>query len=598
MRDKKLRQLNMLVIIATFCCLIFIGLFVFVFAPDGQKKLKAGKLTEFNDGWLLRDYRGQPDQFVDLPEKIKGDAEEVIVIVNEVPEDVGPDSVMIVRTNFQNIMVTINNEKIYTNGVMTDQKLMKNAVPCYNMIELKSAQPGDLITIYLVSSYKKYSGDLQGIYYGDKGDVVSDIISKNCIGFIFSILLIVVTLLLAISLIFMKNIRVNKVRAAYGFGFINAVALWSITANPIMQLITSNTFGVYMANMTILLILPILYIMHQRCFAIKRRYGRIFEIGIYIFAVNMLTGVVFQMLHICDFATYIIVTKVFIVLGLILLSGIMYLAADTYGDKTIYSNLVANAVLTVAALLESLLSIFSFYREYDGVVLQAGVGIFMVLLVVSVEKGIIKDMNHTRSLAEENVESETNKALKKINTNLVYSTLGIVVNDLKTRDMENSRLIYDTSVYLKYNIMSTVEKNMVPFSQEMEYIKAYLGMQKKRNVALEIEVEDKIVDFYVPFNTIEPLVENAVVNGALCADAGGRLVVRSYERLDCFAIQIVDNGKGIGPDKRFEGKQSYKSIKKKLKSMCNAAIEIKNKPGKGTIITVKVPKEGYVVKEN
>ena len=578
MRDKKLRQLNMLVIIATFCCLIFIGLFVFVFAPDGQKKLKPNDLTEFNDGWLLRDYRGQPDQFVDLPEKIKGDAEEVIVIVNEVPEDVGPDTVMIVRTNFQNIMVTINNEKIYTNGVMTDQKLMKNAVPCYNMIELKSAQPGDLITIYLVSSYKKYSGDLQGIYYGNKGDVVSDIISKNSIGFIFAILLIVVTLLLSISLIFMKNIRVNKVRAAYGFGFINAVALWSITANPIMQLITSNTFGVYMANMTILLILPILYIMHQRCFAIKRRYGRIFEIGIYIFAVNMLTGVVFQML--------------------ILLSGIMYLAADTYGDKTIYSNLVANAVLTVAALLESLLSIFRFYREYDGVVLQAGVGIFMVLLVVSVEKGIIKDMNHTRSLAEENVESETNKALKRINTNLVYSTLGIVVNDLKTRDMENSRLIYDTSVYLKYNIMSTVEKNMVPFSQEMEYIKAYLGMQKKRNVALEIEVEDKIVDFYVPFNTIEPLVENAVVNGALRADAGGRLVVRSYERLDCFAIQIVDNGKGIGPDKRFEGKQSYKSIKKKLKSMCNGAIEIKNKPGKGTIITVKVPKEGYVVKEN
>lgn len=185
MKDKRLRQLNMLVIIAICCCLIFIGLFAFVFAPDGQKKLKSNKLTDFNEGWLLRDYRGQPDQFVDLPEKIKGDAEEVIVIVNEVPADVGPDTVMIVRTNFQNIMVTINNEKIYTNGVMTDQKLMKNAVPCYNMIELKDAQPGDLITIYLVSSYKKYSGDLQAIYYGNKGDVVSDIISKTALALYF-----------------------------------------------------------------------------------------------------------------------------------------------------------------------------------------------------------------------------------------------------------------------------------------------------------------------------------------------------------------------------------------------------------------------------
>lgn len=598
MKDKKIRQLNMLVMIAILCSIIFIGMFVFIFAPEGQKKLTSNELTEFNEGWLLRNYRGQSDRFVDLPVKIDGDSEEIIVIVKEVPENVTPDTVLLVRTDFQNIMVTINDNKVYTNGVMNNQKLMKNAVPCYNIIEIGNARPGDLISIYTVSSYKKYSGEIQGIYYGTKGDVVAGIISKNCVGFVFAVLLIAVTLLLSVSLIFMKNINVNKVRAAYGFGFINAVALWSLTSNPITQLITSNTFGVYMSNMIILLMLPILYIMHQRCFAIKRRYGFIFEIGIYIFAVNMLTGVVFQMLHVCDFASYIIFTKVLIVLGLILLSGIMYLAADTYGDKTIYNNLVANMILTVSVLLESLLSIFRFYKKYDGVVLQVGVGIFMVLLVVSVEKGIIKDMNHTKELTRDNIESEKSKAIRKINTNLVYSTLNIAVNDLKSRDKENSRLIYDASVYLKYNIMAATEKNMVPFSKEMEYIKAYLGMQKKRNAMLEIEVEDKIVDFKVPFNTIEPLVENALVNGALSADAGGRLVVRSYERLDCFAVQIVDNGKGIGPDKKFEGKHSYKSIKKRLKSMCGGAIEIKNKPDKGTIITVKIPKEGYIVKEN
>ena len=138
---------------------------------------------------------------------------------------------------------------------------------------------------------------------------------------------------------------------------------------------------------------------------------------------------------------------------------------------------------------------------------------------------------------------------------------------------------------------------MVPFSKELEYIKAYLGIQCKRNSGLETVVEDKVIDFQVPYNTVEPLVENAVVNGALKSESGGRIVVRSYERLDCFAIQIVDNGKGTGPDKRFSGKQSFKTIRKRLKSMCGGTVEINNKPDKGTILTIKIPKDGYIIKE-
>ena len=56
-------------------------------------------------------------------------------------------------------------------------------------------------------------------------------------------------------------------------------------------------------------------------------------------------------------------------------------------------------------------------------------------------------------------------------------------------------------------------------------------------------------------------MENAVLNGALKSNSDGRIVLRSYERLDCFAIQIVDNGPGIGPDKMFTGKKQYKEIK-------------------------------------
>jgi LytS/YehU family sensor histidine kinase len=150
---------------------------------------------------------------------------------------------------------------------------------------------------------------------------------------------------------------------------------------------------------------------------------------------------------------------------------------------------------------------------------------------------------------------------------------------------------------MRYNIQAITNKNFVHFSEELEYIKAYLGMQRKNYPQVDISIEDKVVEFKVPFNTIEPLVENAF-NRIVAKDSGeGRIVVRGYERLDCFAIQIVDNGKGPGPDKKFDKRYSFKDIKKRLKTMCNAVIEINNKPEKGTIVTVKVPKEGFIIKE-
>ncbi|MBP3620869.1 MAG: hypothetical protein J6J16_03800 [Lachnospiraceae bacterium] len=597
MNERKLKQLNILVLVSVLASFIVMGLFIFVFSPGKENRIDTDNLKKYNESWVLKSVNGSDDKILDLPINVDASAGDTIILMNRVPEDVNSDTVLVVKTEFQNILVTVNDKKIYSNGVLNDQKLMKNAVPCYNIIDLGNAKPGDVVAIHIASGYDKYSGKLGNIYYGTRGGAVADIVRDNGVSFVVAVAILVLTLVLVVSLLFMKNVNVNKMKSAYAFGFIFTAALWSITGNPIMQLITGNTFGTYMSNMVLLLIMPVLYIMYQRCFAVKRRFAKIFEIGIYVFAINFVTGVVFQFYSVCDFATYEIFTKILITIGLVLLSGIMYLAADTFADKTIYNNFFANMVLTMACIFEAFFSLFNFYKGVDGIILQIGVYLFVVLLVITVEKGIIKEMNQQRDNALSNIDEEKKKTVKHINTQLIYSALNIVVNDLKPRDRENSRLVYDTSIYLKNNLKSITDRDLVPFSEELEYIKAYLGIQAKKNEMLEVTVEDKVIDFNVPFNTIEPLVENAVQNGALRADSDGRIVVRSYERLDCFAIQIVDNGKGIGPDKRFDGKQSFKNIKRRLKKMCGGGIDVNNKPGKGTIVTVKIPKEGFIIKE-
>ena len=597
MNEKKLKQLNILVLLVALSGVLVMCLFAFVFSPKSENSINGDNLVRYNDNWVLKSENGSEDSIVTLPIKTDVEKGETVLLMNRVPEDVNPDSVLVIKTKFQNIIVTINGKKVYSNGVLNDQKLMKNAVPCYNIIDIGNAKPGDLVSVYIASAYAKYSREIGSIYYGTRGGAVSDIIRTNGAGFVLSIAILVLTLVLIISLVCMRNVKVNKLKAGYAFAFVITAALWSITGNPIMQLITGNTFGVYMCNMVLLFIMPILYIMYQRCFAVKRRFARFFEIGVYVFAINFLTGVVFQFYSVVDFATYELFTKGLILVALTLLSVIMYLAADAFKDKSIYNSFFANVVLNLACFLEAIFSLFKNYRDKDGIILQVGVYIFIVLLVMTVEKAIISEMNQQRDVALSSIDDERENAIKCINTPLIYGALNQVVNNLKAYNKEDSKLVYDTSIYLKNNMRAVTERDLVPFSEELEYIKAYLGIQSKKNEMFDAQVEDKVTDFIVPFNTVEPLVENAVQNGALRAQSAGRIIVRSYERLDCYAIQIVDNGPGIGPDKKFSGKQSFKNIKRRLKKMCGGGIDINCKPEKGTIVTVKIPKEGFIIKE-
>lgn len=596
MNERKLKQLNILMIITAIVCAIFVLLFTFVFSPSEKNKIPVVDLKPLNDNWIVKTIKGDKDQIVDLPTKVKATAGETTVFIHIVPEDITGDTVLMFPSKFQNVVVAINEKTIYSNGVITDQKLLKSAVPCINVVEIGEYKPGDRISIYMASAYNKYSGNFGEVFYGTKGDVLSHIIYGNVFPLIISCILLVLAIALLLILIISKKDKSNKHRAVYAYIFIGMTALWNITGNPIMQIATGNTFGVYMTHMTILLVLPVLYIMLQRCFTNRVKYARIFEIGIYLFSINFLTGVIFQMLGICDFASFSIFTMGLIIVGLLILSGIMYIAAETYNDENIYKSFQTNTILLVSCVGEAILNCFSFYAKYQGLVLEIGMLIFLIVLIVFVEKDVQVRINKENEKVITKVYQEKDRITKQINTPFIYNSLNEAMLAIKGTNAKESKLIYNTSVYMKYNIKAANEKKMVPFTQELEYIKSYLNIiENTKNIA--VSVEDKVVEFMVPYNTIEPLVENAVINGALKAKENGRIVVRCYERLDCFAIQIVDNGNGIGPDKRFTGIQNFSTIRSRLKNDCKASIEINSKSDRGTILTVKIPKAGYIMKE-
>ena len=83
MNERRLKQLNIVVVMAILAGLIFISLFVFVFAPDGQNRITGDTIKDFNDGWILKAFAGGNDEIVTLPVKLKADESDIIVLSYE-----------------------------------------------------------------------------------------------------------------------------------------------------------------------------------------------------------------------------------------------------------------------------------------------------------------------------------------------------------------------------------------------------------------------------------------------------------------------------------------------------------------------------------
>ena len=73
----------------------------------------------------------------------------------------------------------------------------------------------------------------------------------------------------------------------------------------------------------------------------------------------------------------------------------------------------------------------------------------------------------------------------------------------------------------------------------------------------------------------------------------GRIIVRSYERRDSYAIQIVDEGAGFDTDMLYhkDTPTSMKTVRQRLEASVGGVIEVNSRYGVGTIVTVKVPKK-------
>lgn len=214
---------------------------------------------------------------------------------------------------------------------------------------------------------------------------------------------------------------------------------------------------------------------------------------------------------------------------------------------------------------------------------------------IQIERSI-ELIQHKQQIAEQNrelIESQTQIMLSQIQPHFIYNTLTAIHYLCDTDPAEAKNTIEHFALYLRGNMSSLQDTQLIPFEKELEHIKTYIWIEQKRfGDALTVYYDIRCTDFSLPALTLQPLVENAVQHGLINAEDDGIIHISTRQEDKSIIITIEDNGTGFEPSSGLEDERIHigmENVRQRLMLQCGATLTVESSLGVGTTATVILP---------
>lgn len=199
----------------------------------------------------------------------------------------------------------------------------------------------------------------------------------------------------------------------------------------------------------------------------------------------------------------------------------------------------------------------------------------------------------------------------QINPHFLFNALeSIRMHSILKREYETADMVEKLAVMERQNVDWSVDD--VEIGKEMEFVEAYLGLQKYRfgdRLSYELSVEPDCAAVRIPKLTLVTFVENACVHGIESKTAPGWIFVRIYRENGVLCIEVEDTGDGMEEETladildkmrnasidrlRERGRVGILNACLRLKMMpaCSADFYIESEKGAGTMIQIRISPE-------
>ena len=582
-------QLNMILAIMTGTMLV-LCIITGVLYQGRDEKATGYDVETMNDAWIIESSEDY-DMATDLPCHLEFQKGEAVSLSHYLPEQLGNDYAIAFRSVYNEVQVKIGEKVIYQYGVDEKRPFVHAAVPKWNLVPIDAEYAGQLLTITQVSDYSRYAGVFDRVYAGSRDALRYLQWRENGWGVILSAVLILLCLGLSIVVISARRHLKDHPQLLYYEIFAVTITLWNLSGNPLLASYMGMNYMFWLVHMLMRMLLPVVWLLLLRTYMQTKRLLQLVDLGILAAGIGYVILTVLQVLGLLEFAVTYEAVNVVCGIGFVLYTVCLILGWLKYRKAELRGLAVSNLVLCIAGLIRLFVRPNHLY-QLEGTFWQISVMVYCYLLLAAVIETYIRSVKQKVNQIEGEYQSQRAEAVAMMNPNFLFATLNLILTLVKKGSGQAAKLIFAFSEYLRYNLNSIREDTLIQFEEELSHIKTYLEIQQLRMPEMELQIEDKFHEFYVPSRSLEAIVENAVKHGIGKNENRGKVIIRSYERRDSYAVQIVDEGVGFDTDMlyRKETPTGMKRIRERLEKI-GAVLEVVSRPGKGTIVTVRFPKK-------
>jgi LytS/YehU family sensor histidine kinase len=215
---------------------------------------------------------------------------------------------------------------------------------------------------------------------------------------------------------------------------------------------------------------------------------------------------------------------------------------------------------------------------------------FLVVALFTLTKVVIaivrireSRLNRLRLAEQERLESELANLRNQVNPHFLFNSFNTLMNIIETKPSQASDYLQRLSDFYR-KILEADQSPVVNLNEELENLKAYMYLQKKRfgdAIQLQIDVPAVYLESPIPSLTLQLLAENAIKHNIITRAKPLKLDIRADGDAIWVTNQIAvknakDPGMGIG----------LANIAKRYKGLFGKEVIITNTKG---IFTVKLP---------
>jgi LytS/YehU family sensor histidine kinase len=190
------------------------------------------------------------------------------------------------------------------------------------------------------------------------------------------------------------------------------------------------------------------------------------------------------------------------------------------------------------------------------------------------------------------------KALKaQINPHFLFNTLNTIAELIHTDSERAEETVERLAEMFRY-VLNGSERGLVPLEEELAFLDDYLQIERVRfgdRLRVTREIAPEALEVPVPSLLLQPLVENTVRHGQ-STDGSIDLGINVQTEADRVVIAIGDHGPGMSAHPQIgEGPgHGLYNVDQRLRKTYGQehSLEISANQPQGTLVTLRIPKEG------